>query len=144
MASFRNLNKVQLIGNVGKEPEFREYGSNKDKELARFSVATSESWKNKQSGEWENSTEWHNVVVFNKHLVEMVRRHVTAGTMVYVEGALKTRSYEKDDVKHYITEITLGNFDGEIKVLVRGADVADGAGNEPEDEEDPFKDDIPF
>jgi single-strand DNA-binding protein len=133
-----------LIGNIGKEPEFHSFGDGK--ELARFSVATSESWKDKSTGEWENKSEWHRVVVFNQYLVGVVRKHITQGTMVYIEGKLQTRSYEKDDAKHYITEVVMGNFEGDIKVLVRAADEEDMAGTDVAagSDEEPFKDDIPF
>jgi single-strand DNA-binding protein len=146
MSSFRNLNKIQLIGNVGQEPKFHDYGDNQ--RLVRFSVATTESWKNKKTGEYEDDTTWHNVVVFNKFLVDMVDRHVTRGTMVYVEGAIKTRKFRKEGAEQdqYITEVVLSAFDGDIKVLVRETNVAasDGAAAAGETGGDPFNDDCPF
>jgi len=71
-----HLNKVQLIGNVGKKPLQKEYGNNKEKRLVKFTVATNESWKNKQSGEWEEETTWHNVVCFNDFLCGTIMKHV--------------------------------------------------------------------
>ncbi|MBA60746.1 MAG: single-stranded DNA-binding protein [Planctomycetaceae bacterium] len=100
MAS-RGVNKVILVGNVGNDPECREGGSGA---IANLSVATSDTWKDKNTGEQQERTEWHRVVFFNR-LAEVVRDYVKKGTKVYLEGRLQTRSYEQDGVQKYSTEI---------------------------------------
>lgn len=136
MSSY-DLNKVMLIGNVGRTPEEREFGSGK--RLVKFSLATNESWKNKQTGEYEKETQWHNCVCFNEFLCKLLIDRVGVGTKLYVEGTLKTRSYrqEGDTKDRYMTEIVLPMFGGDIKILSKDDVVM-------EDKEDPFKDDIPF
>lgn len=98
----RGVNKVILLGNVGKDPEIRSTADGTC--IANLSVATSESWKDKQTGERKEQTEWHRVSAFGK-LAEIIRDYVTKGSKVYIEGKLKTRSYDKDGVKMYTTEI---------------------------------------
>ena len=143
MAAIRSLNRAQLIGNLGHDPEYHDYGDGK--QLAKFSVATTESWKNKTSGEWDDQTEWHRCVVFNQHLVKVCQQHLTKGCMVYVEGQIKTRKYEKDGVEKYTTEITLNAFDGEIKILKpAGERGAPPAGNSSAPQGETFDDKIPF
>lgn len=100
MAS-RGVNKVILVGNVGSDPECREGGSGV---IANLSVATSDTWKDKNTGEQQERTEWHRVVFFNR-LAEVVRDYVKKGTKVYLEGRLQTRSFEQDGVQKYSTEI---------------------------------------
>ena len=101
MAS-RGINKVILVGNVGNDPEVR-YMSNGNA-VANVSIATSESWKDKGTGEQQERTEWHRVVFFNR-LGEIVEQYVKKGSKLYVEGRLQTRSWEQDGVKRYSTEI---------------------------------------
>jgi single-strand DNA-binding protein len=101
----KSLNKVQLIGNVGKEPEIKYLPNGTA--MASLSIATTDSFKNK-SGEWEESTEWHKVVLFGT-LAQNAEKYLKKGSKVYIEGKLKTRSWDdKDGKKHYMTEI-LGN-----------------------------------
>tara|TARA_B100001564_G_scaffold350518_1_gene355097 strand:- start:591 stop:1010 length:420 start_codon:yes stop_codon:yes gene_type:complete len=100
MAS-RGVNKVILVGNVGSDPECREGGSGA---IANLSVATSDTWKDKNTGEQQERTEWHRIVFFNR-LAEVVRDYVKKGTKVYLEGRLQTRSFEQDGVQKYSTEI---------------------------------------
>jgi single-strand DNA-binding protein len=100
MAS-RGVNKVILVGNVGSDPECREGGSGV---IANLSVATSDTWKDKNTGEQQERTEWHRIVFFNR-LAEVVRDYVKKGTKVYLEGRLQTRSFEQDGVQKYSTEI---------------------------------------
>jgi len=100
MAS-RGINKVILVGNVGNDPECRENGNSP---IANLSIATSETWKDKNTGEQQERTEWHRVVFFNR-LAEVVRDYVKKGTKLYLEGRLQTRSYEQDGVQKYSTEI---------------------------------------
>lgn len=98
----RGVNKVILIGNLGKDPETR-YFSNGDP-VTNVTIATSESWKDKQTGENQERTEWHKVV-FTRRLAEIAQQYLKKGSKVYVEGSLRTRSYDKDGQKHYSTEI---------------------------------------
>ena len=109
------LNKVQIIGRVGKDPEVR-YSTNGDA-IANFTVATSERYKDKQTGEAVEKTEWHNVSAFRR-LGEIVGEYVRKGSLIYIEGKIQTRKYEKDGVTHYATSIVasemkmLGSKDG--------------------------------
>ena len=101
MAS-RGVNKVILVGNVGNDPEVR-YMPNGNA-VANISIATSDSWKDRNTGEQQERTEWHRVVFFNR-LAEIVEQYVKKGTKLYLEGRLQTRSYEQDGIKKYSTEI---------------------------------------
>lgn len=111
-----SINKVIIVGNVGNDPEIKTMQSG-DK-VANISIATSESWKDKATGERKERTEWHRVVIFNQPLVNVVENYVKKGSKLYVEGQLETRSYEnKDGQKVYTTEIVLRPFRGEITML---------------------------
>ncbi len=101
MAS-RGINKVILVGNVGNDPEFRVMPNGNG--VANVSIATSESWKDKTTGEQKEKTEWHRVIFFNR-LAEIVEQYVKKGSKLYIEGRLQTRSWEQDGVKRYTTEI---------------------------------------
>lgn len=108
-------NVVNLIGRVGKDPEIRSM-SNGSK-CAKFSLATTEKWKDKRSGEMKEKTEWHNIVIWNEHLVSVVERFVSKGTLLDVIGALETRKWQdRDGADKYTTEIVL-KFDGRILLL---------------------------
>lgn len=114
-----DLNKVAIMGHVGQDPVFHDMGSGG--QLCKFSVATSRRWKNKQSGEKQEDTSWHNVVVFNPYLVDNVcKPWLQKGTRIYLEGELKTRTYEKDGEKKYITEIIVPQVKGELFVIEKG------------------------
>ncbi len=109
------LNKVTLIGNVGQDPDIRSTDSGK--EIATLSLATSERWKDKSSGEKKEKTEWHRIVVFNEGLVKIVKSYVKKGSRLYIEGALATRKWtDKDGVERYTTEILL-NFGATLHLL---------------------------
>jgi single-strand DNA-binding protein len=111
-----SVNKVILLGNLGREPDVRSM-QNGDK-VCNLSVATSESWKDKNSGEWKDKTEWHRVVIFNQHLIGVAEKFLTKGSKVYVEGQLETRKYtDKDNVERYSTEIVLTRFKGDLTLL---------------------------
>ncbi len=110
-----SVNKVILIGNIGNDPEIKSMQSG-DK-VCNFSVATSESWKDKASGERKERTEWHRVVVFNQGLMNVCENYLKKGSKVYVEGQVETRNYEKDGQKIYTTEIVLRPYRGEITML---------------------------
>lgn len=103
----RGVNKVILIGNLGKDPETKTFPSGGS--ITNATLATSESWKDKQSGEMKEATEWHNLV-FNDKLGEIVAKYLRKGSKIYVEGSLRTRSWEKDGVKRYTTEIRVSEM----------------------------------
>lgn len=109
-----SVNRVTLIGRVGKDPEVRSFQNGG--KIASFSVATSERWKNK-AGEPQEKTEWHNVCVKNDHLVKIVEQYVKKGSLIYIEGKIETRKYEKDGVERYITETVVPAFGGVIQLL---------------------------
>lgn len=112
----QSLNKVCLIGRLGKDPEIRTF-SNGGK-VANFSIATSDSWKDKATGEKKEVTEWHRISVFNTHILDVVEKYVKKGALVYLEGKLKTRKYEdKDKTEKYVTEIVLEPFNGLLQML---------------------------
>jgi single-strand DNA-binding protein len=111
-----SVNKVILVGNLGKDPETRRLQSGDP--VVNLSIATSESWRDKSSGERKEKTEWHRVVIFNKNLAEVAEKYLRKGSKVYVEGALQTRKWsDKDGVEKYSTEIVLQNFRGELTML---------------------------
>lgn len=110
-----SFNRVILCGNVGKDPETLKFNSGD--EIAKFSLATSESWRDKSTGDRKEKTEWHNVVVRNDALVKVVRQYVTKGTKLLIEGKIETRKWEKDGSTHYATEIVLGLFDAKLVLL---------------------------
>ncbi len=111
-----SVNKVILIGNLGRDPEVKF--SQDGKKIVNISVATSESWKDKNSGERKEKTEWHRVVIFNNHLADIAEKYLRKGSKVYVEGALQTRKWTGNDgVEKYSTEVVLQNFRGELTML---------------------------
>ena len=111
-----SLNKVELIGNLGRDPEVRTFASG-DK-MVGFSLATTESWTDKNTGERKDKTEWHNVVIFNEGLVRVVEQYCKKGSKIYVEGRLQTREYQdKDGNTRKATEIVLPKFNGAIILL---------------------------
>jgi len=111
-----NLNKVLLIGNVGKDPEIR--ATQDGKEIANLVIATSESWKSKATGERQEKTEWHRVVIFSEGLVSIVKSYVKKGTKLYIEGALKTRKWvDNTGQEKYTTEIVLQGYNATLTIL---------------------------
>ena len=120
------VNRVELIGNLGRDPEIRS--TQQGKKIATLSIATSESWKDQQSGEWRERTEWHRVVVFNEGLAKVVEKHLEKGMKVRIEGKLRTRKWEDQSGQdRYSTEIHVENFDGEINFdMKRDDDRASG------------------
>lgn len=109
------LNRVQAIGNVGKDPEVKTLQNGA--RVANFSIAVTEKWKDKQSGEQKEATEWMNIVVWSDGLIRVIEQYVHKGSKLYVEGQFKTRLYEKDGVKHYNTEVVIQGFGGSIQLL---------------------------
>jgi single-strand DNA-binding protein len=111
-----SVNKVILIGNLGKDPEVRRTTSGDP--IVNLSIATSESWRDKASGERKEKTEWHRVVIFNKNLADVAEKYLRKGSKVYVEGQLQTRKWtDKDGAERYSTEVVLQNFRGELTML---------------------------
>jgi single-strand DNA-binding protein len=123
-----SVNKVILIGNLGKDPEVRRMTSGEP--VVSFSIATSETWRDKSSGERKEKTEWHRVVVFNKNLAEVAEKYLRKGSKVYIEGSLQTRKWtDKDGAEKYSTEVVLQNFRGELTMLdTRGGEGGGGGG----------------
>ena len=112
-----SLNKVQLIGRLGADPEIKQMVNGKN--VARLSLATSQSWKDKSSGERKEKTEWHRVVIFNEGLVKIVQQYLKKGANVYLEGQLSTRKWrdEKSGQDKYSTEVVLQGFNSSLTML---------------------------
>ena len=110
-----SVNKVILVGNLGKDPEIRTLNSGE--RVANLSLATSEQWRDKATGERKEKTEWHRVVIFNENIVKVAENYLKKGSTVYVEGSLQTRKYEQNGVEKYTTEIVLQKFRGELTML---------------------------
>jgi single-strand DNA-binding protein len=112
-----SLNKVQIIGRLGADPEIKQMVNGKN--VARLSVATSQSWKDKSSGERKEKTEWHRVVIFNEGLVNIVQQYLKKGANVYLEGQLSTRKWkdEKSGQDKYSTEIVLQGYNSSLTML---------------------------
>ncbi len=110
-----SVNKVILIGNLGNDPEIRAMQSG-DK-VCNLSIATSESWKDKTTGERKENTQWHKVVIFNQGIMTVCENYLKKGAKVYIEGQLETRSWEQDGQKKYTTEVVLRPYRGELTML---------------------------
>ena len=112
-----SLNKVQLIGRLGADPEIKQMVNGKN--VARLSVATSQSWKDKTSGERKEKTEWHRVVIFNEGVVNIVQQYLKKGANIYIEGQLSTRKWkdEKSGQDKYSTEIVLQGYNSSLTML---------------------------
>ena len=146
-----SINKVILIGNLGRDPEVRF--SQDGIKIVNFSVATSERWKDKQTGEPREKTEWHRVVLFNERLADVAEKYLKKGSKVYIEGALQTRKWTGDDGhERYSTEVVLQRYRGELTMLdgrrdgdrppePEGVGASPGPGPGPGDDLD---DEIPF
>jgi len=110
-----SVNKVILVGNLGADPEIRR--TQDGRPIANLRVATSETWRDKATGERKEKTEWHQVVIFNDNLAKVAEQYLKKGMKVYIEGALQTRKWEKDGVERYSTEVVLQKFRGELQML---------------------------
>lgn len=119
------VNKAIIIGNCGNDPELRYFPSGTA--FCNLSLATSKKFKDKESGQWQERTEWHNIALIGKP-AEIVAQYAKKGSKLYVEGELRTRSWEKDGIKHYKTEIMVDQFDGSFQFL--GSEAA--AATEPQ------------
>jgi single-strand DNA-binding protein len=129
-----SVNKVILIGNLGADPEIRR--TQDGRPIANLRLATSETWKDKGTGERREKTEWHRVVIFNENLCRIAEQYLKKGSKVYIEGALQTRKWQDQSGQDkYSTEVVLQNFRGELTLLDRAgggggndADAGDGGG----------------
>ncbi len=111
-----SINKVILVGNVGNDPEIKTFQSG-DK-VANFSIATSESWRDKESGEQKSVTEWHKIAIFNTGLIDIAERFIKKGSKIYIEGQLQTRKWQDSSgTDKYTTEIVLQKYRGELVLL---------------------------
>jgi single-strand DNA-binding protein len=111
-----SVNKVILVGNLGRDPEVRT--SQDGAKIVSLNIATSESWKDRASGERKEKTEWHRVVIFNPNLADVAERYLRKGSSVYIEGALQTRKWtDQSGQERYTTEVVIGRFKGELTLL---------------------------
>lgn len=124
-----SVNKVILIGNLGKDPDVRRMTSGEP--VVNLSVATSESWRDKASGERKEKTEWHRVVIFNENLAKVAEQYLRKGSKVYLEGQLSTRKWtDKDGAEKYSTEVVLNRFRGELVMLDGRSEGGGGGGGQ--------------
>lgn len=121
-----SVNKVILIGNLGADPEIKNMTNGKP--VCNLRVATSESWKDRQSGERRERTEWHRVVIFNEGLCRIAEQYLKKGAKVYIEGQIQTRKWEKDGQDQYTTEIVLQGFNSTLTMLDGRSGAGDSTG----------------
>lgn len=123
-----SVNKVILVGNLGRDPEIRR--TQDGRPIANLRIATSENWRDKNSGERREKTEWHSVVIFNENLCKVVEQYLKKGAKVYIEGALQTRKWQdQQGQERYSTEVVLQGFNGTLTMLdgrAGGAGMSDG------------------
>lgn len=124
-----SVNKVILVGNLGRDPEIR--ATQDGREIANLNLATSDSWKDKNTGERREKTEWHRVVIFNDNLVNISKNYLRKGSKVYIEGSLQTRKWtDQSGVEKYSTEVVLQGFNGTLTMLdTKGSGENSGSGN---------------
>lgn len=135
-----SVNKVILVGNVGQDPEIKVMQNGG--EVANFSLATTENWKDKITGEKKERTDWHRIVVFSSGLVNIIKNYVRKGTKLYVEGQLQSRKWtDKDNIERFVTEIVLNNFNSTLQILSYKDKATNNSSNTLEEELD---DNIPF
>ena len=146
-----SLNKVLLIGRLGADPEIKQMVNGKN--VARLSLATSQSWKDKNTGEKKEKTEWHRIVVFNEGLVNVVQQYLKKGAQIYVEGQLSTRKWkdEQSGQDKYSTEIIIQGYNSSLTMLGGGGGVSNPASQKVTNNEEASQvsqndldDDIPF
>ena len=120
-----SINKVILVGNVGQDPQVRTMQNGQ--KVVSFSLATSDRWRDRQTGEQKEQTEWHRVVIFNSNLVDVAERMLQKGTKLYLEGSLRTRKWQNQQgVDVFTTEVVLNQFAGQM-IILAGAKSLDGA-----------------
>jgi single-strand DNA-binding protein len=124
-----SINKVILVGNLGRDPEVKTISTGK---VANFTLATSETWKDKATGERKEQTEWHRVVIWNQNLAEVAERMLQKGTKVYVEGTLRTRKWQNQQGQDvYTTEVVLNGFGAQMAILSGAKSIDGGMGGGP-------------
>lgn len=127
-----SVNKAILIGNLGRDPQVRRMNSGES--VCSFSLATTESWRDKGSGEKRDRTEWHNVVIFNENLAKVAEQYLKKGSKVYIEGQIQNRKYtDKEGQERYISEVVLQRFRGELTLLDSRGGGSDFAGRDEGD-----------
>ncbi len=128
-----SVNKVILIGNLGKDPEVRSMQDGT--KIVNLTLATSETWNDKASGERKEKTEWHRVVIFNDRVADVAERYLKKGAKIYVEGSLQTRKWtDQSGQERYTTEVVIGRFKGELTMLDTrggGGEMGEGGGYTP-------------
>jgi single-strand DNA-binding protein len=123
-----SVNKVILVGNLGKDPEVRH--TQDGKAIVNLSIATSESWRDKSSGERKEKTEWHRVVIFNESIAKVAEQYLKKGSTVYIEGQLQTRKWtDKDGAEKYSTEVVLQNYNSTLTMIGSKPGGGDSAGS---------------
>ena len=148
-----SINKVILVGNIGQEPQTRTMQSGQ--KVVSFSLATSDRWRDRTTGEQKEQTEWHRIVIFNPNLVEVAERMLQKGTKLYIEGALRTRKWQNQQgIDTYTTEVVLNQFGGTMVILTgaKSMDAMSGGASAPTAAPAPAEemsiseigDDIPF
>lgn len=142
-----SINKAIIIGRLGKDPQINTF-TNGGK-IASFTVATSETWNDKTTGEHKERTEWHNIVITNPALVNLAEKYLKKGSQAYIEGTIRTREYnDQNGLKRYVTEIVVAPFNGEIMLLDSKPTQSAPAEYTPQANEPAFNDDmdddIPF
>ncbi len=144
-----SVNKVILLGNLGRDPEVRYTQSNQ--KIVHLNVATFERWRDKQSSEMKEKTEWHRVVIFNENLADVAEKYLAKGRSVYLEGTLQTRKWtDQSGAEKYSTEVVLTKFDGKLVLL--GGGERDGGGQQTQRQpvrggatySDDLSDEVPF
>src|SRR3569833_2807473 len=124
-----SVNKVILVGNLGKDPEIRTLNSGD--RVANLRIATSETWRDKATGERKEKTEWHQVVIFNENIVKVAENYLKKGSTVYIEGSLQTRKWtDQNNVEKYSTEIVLQKFRGELTMIGGRGEGASSGGDD--------------
>lgn len=130
------VNRVELLGNLGRDPEIRT--TQQGKVIATLSVATSETWRDQQTGEWRDRVEWHRVVLFNEGLAKVAEKHLSKGMKVRVEGKLRTRRWEdQSGQERYSTEIHVENYDGSLNFDTKRAEERPSGGEKRERTREP-------
>lgn len=142
-----SVNKVIIVGNLGRDPESKSFQNGG--KVVNLRIATSESWKDKSTGERKEATEWHAVSIFNEGLCNVAERYLRKGSKVFIEGALKTRKWQdQSGADRYTTEIVLNGFGGVLTMLDGPGDGAKGGGSNSEpsrpDYGDDLDDEVPF
>ena len=127
-----SVNKVILVGNLGRDPEARQMQDGNP--VVNLSLATSESWRDKNTGERREKTEWHRVVIFNERLADVAQKYLRKGSKIYIEGQLQTRKWtDQSGVEKYSTEVVLQRFRGELQMLDRAGEGGGGGGDYNQD-----------